>query len=135
MFNSKRISFIFIALSFFFVLFDTGFEKSLRVKLWSLFNTTVSEGSEISSSAPNSVFDTVESGRLWFVDTLNEQNNNSLDKLKSSTGTMTAVWYGSSFFLRIVSFLASYVIIFYPLILISFYFFFTSSLFRPKYDY
>lgn len=135
MFNARQLSFILSALCLFFVLTDTSFEHALKVKLWSFWGVTISEGSTITSVAPTSLWGITESGRENFVSFLGNQNVNVLENLKTSTGPVSALYYLISIFLQILKFLVSFVIIFYPLLLIILYFFFTSSLFRRRYDY
>lgn len=63
MLNTRQITFLFIFLHY----IDRLFEKSLKTRLWLFWGTTVSESSEIGSTAPNSIIDIIESGRvsLW----------------------------------------------------------------------
>jgi hypothetical protein len=135
MLNSRQITFLLFVLLGFFVLTDSSFEKSLKTKLWSFWGTTVSESTEIGSTAPSSIVEAIESGRISFVDFVASQNGNVLEKIKTSKGPMGIALYILSIILQLIKFLASFVIIFYPIILIMFYFLFTSSLFRNKYDY
>lgn len=135
MLNTRQITFFLFILLGFFILTDSTFEKSLKTRLWSFWGTTVSESSEIGSTAPNSIIDIIESGRVSFVDFVASQNGNVLEKLKTTQGPVSIALYILSIILQLIKFLASFVIIFYPIVVIVLYFFFTSRLFRNKYDY
>ncbi len=135
MINSRQITLLLFILLGFFVLTDTGFEKSLKTRLWSFWGTTVSESSEIGSTAPTSVMDAIESGRISFVDFVASQNGSILEKLKTTQGPISVALYILSIVLQLIRFLSSFVIIFYPIVLIILYFIFTSRLFKNKYDY
>jgi hypothetical protein len=95
----------------------------------------VSESSEIGSTAPTSVMDAIESGRISFVDFVASQNGSILEKLKTTQGPISVALYILSIVLQLIRFLSSFVIIFYPIVLIILYFIFTSRLFKNKYDY
>lgn len=134
MFNYKRLTFVFIFISFLLTVTDSSLEKQARRALLSLVNIVVEEGSDVSSTAPSSFLDNMESGRLGLYNFLDKQGNTvnlkSMEKKGFVSGLLTVVY----FLIQFLKFICNYVITFYPVLILIFYMFLTSRLFRRN-DY
>jgi hypothetical protein len=130
MFNYKRLTFIFILLSFLLTISDTQMEKQVKKSLLSFVNIVVEEGSEVGENAPGSFLDSLESGRMTLSNFFGKQESFFAGKALSSKGFLAVVYSVLKYLFGLIELLSSYVITFYPAILLLLYAFFTSRLFR-----
>ena len=134
MFNYKRLTFIFILLSFLLTVSDTQIEKQAKKSLLSFVNIVVEEGSEVSENAPGSFLDSMESGRASLYNFLDRQGDEMSAKAKGAKSVLSTIFTVLSFLFELLKFVCGYVITFYPAILALLYLFFTSRFFRRN-DY
>ncbi len=135
MFNYKRLTFIFILISFLLVITDTTVEKQVRKSLLSLANIVVEESTDVGNTAPASFLDSMETGRVAFANFLDTQGNNAIFKSKEKTGVLSIIFSFLSYLAQFLEFICSYVITFYPMLILLLYFFLTSRLFRRNDPY
>jgi hypothetical protein len=133
--NYKRISFMLGLTSLALIVTDSSVEKTLQKNLLSLLNIGVAETSELSASGPTSLLNIFENLRVGIVNYIFDGVNMLQNLEANSASPLSTVYYVASLFLILIKFLASYIFIFYPLIIILFYFLFTSRLFRNRYKY
>ncbi len=130
MFNYKRLTFIFLFTTLFFLSTDTLMERQLRKNLLSLFDIVVEEGSQVSDSAPRSFIDTIEDTRIATYNFLNHSGNQLTEKAAENKGILSLLLNIFAYLILLFKFIANYVITFYPFIIFLLYFFFTSRFFR-----
>lgn len=130
MLNYKRLTFIFIFLSFLLTVTDTQMERQARKSLLSLMNIVVEEGSVVGETAPSSFLDSMEAGRISLYNFLDNQANTMEEKSKNNKGFLVFIFSILSYLFDSLKFICGYVITFYPFILVLLYFFFTSRFFK-----
>ena len=134
MFNYKRLAFIFIILSFLLIISDSTAEKQARKGLLSLVNIVVEEGSDVSSTAPSSFLDSMESGRIGLYNFLDKQAFVVDVKSREKKGFLSGLFTVLYFIIQFLKFISNYIITFYPVVLILIYSLLTSRLFKRN-DY
>jgi hypothetical protein len=133
--NYKRISFLLGLISLSLIATDSNVEKTLQKSLLSLFNIGMAESSELSATAPTSLLNIFENVRNGLIDNISEGMNFLVNMQASNESPVSTLYWILGLFLTLFKFLVSYIFIFYPLIILIFYFLFTSRLFRSRYDY
>jgi len=134
MFNYKRLTFVFILLSFLLTVSDTAMEKQAKKSLLSFVNIVVEEGSEVGESAPASFLDSMENGRIGLYNFFDRQADTMNDKSKTAKSFLAALFSILYYLFEFFKFLSGYVITFYPVLILLLYLFFTSRFFRRN-DY
>lgn len=134
MFNYKRLTFIFIFLSFLLTVSDSVVEKQAKKGLLSFVNIVVEEGVEVGENAPSSFLESMEHGRISLYNFLDKQSDFMKNKSVTSKNLLSTIFIILSYLFEFLKFFCGYVITFYPAIITLLYFFFTSRFFKRN-DY
>lgn len=132
MFDYKRFSFILLLLIVFLIATDTSLEKQARKSSLSFFNIVLDESSTVSETAPSSVLDTLETGRMSAYNYLNKQDDKMDLNSRTTSGVLSIAYLIAYYVILFLKFICNYVITFYPFIIFLLYAFLTSRIFRRE---
>ncbi len=128
--NYKRLAFILSILLAYFILTDTFFERQIKNSAWSLIGIASDEGQQVASDAPTSFIDTLEVGRIGFAKFVLTSKEKIATISSNSKNPLTYLYTFFILFLNFVYYLSSYIITFYPILILLLYYILTSRMFK-----
>ncbi len=133
--NYKKISFLFAIIAIFLLLTDSREERISRNSLLSLVNIKTTEDAKINTKVERSFFEILESGRVSTSKFLTEQSTFIDKNAKGSEGLINYAWKLAYYIIYLLQGAAAYSIIFYPSIMVLFFFLWTSRFLKDSYSY
>jgi hypothetical protein len=130
MFNYKRLTFLLLFITVFLLATDTQAERQLRKSLLSFFDIVVEESTQVSDSAPSSFIETCENARLAIYGFLDQSADQLEARSLKNKGIISMLLTLAAYIVLIFKFIASFVITFYPSVILLLFLFFTSKFFK-----